>query len=79
MPSLVARIASRTHDAATAMQECTRAEAIVTDLEAPLLTFQTYFLMGDLRLEAGIERPPTVPFSSRVGLELSEAACVGRS
>jgi len=52
-------------------------EAIVTDLEAPLLTFQTYFLMGDLQWSRAIERPPTILFSARVrGWKLSEAACV---
>jgi CHAT domain-containing protein len=76
---LLARIASRTHDAATAMQECTRAEAIVTDLEAPLLTFQTYFLMGDLQLESGDRKAAYGSFQlARKGLETLRSSLRGQ-
>lgn len=76
---LLSRIASRTHDAMTAMQECLRAEAIVNDLEAPLLTFQTYFLMGDLQLEAGDRKAAYASFQvARKGLETLRSSLRGQ-
>jgi len=56
-----------------------RAEAIVTDLEAPLLTFQTYFLMGDLRLEAGDRKAAYDSFQrARKGLETLRSSLRGQ-
>jgi CHAT domain-containing protein len=76
---LLSRIASRTHDTANAMQECLHAEAVVSDLEAPLLTFQTYFLMGDLQLESGDRKGAYASFQvARKGLETLRSSLRGQ-
>jgi CHAT domain-containing protein len=76
---LVARISARMHDTEAALRDCLRAEEIVKNLDAPLLTFQTYFLMGDLRLECGDRTAAYKSFhAARKGLETLRSSLRGQ-
>jgi CHAT domain-containing protein len=76
---LLARIASRMSQPEVAARECASAEALVKQIEAPLLTFQTYFLLGELRLDSNDRKGAYESFCvARKGLETLRSSLRGQ-
>ena len=76
---LLSRIAARMHQSDIAKQECASAEALVNRIEAPLLTFQTYFLMGELQLDSNDRKGAYESFCiARKGLETLRSSLRGQ-
>jgi CHAT domain-containing protein len=76
---LLARIAARMNQSDVAARECASAEALVNQIEAPLLTFQTYFLMGELQLDSNDRKAAYRSFCvARKGLETLRSSLRGQ-
>ena len=68
---LLARIAQRTNDLATAHRECSTAIAKLRDMQAPMLRHQAYLLMGQMHSLSGNKREAYECFrTSRESLEM---------
>src|SRR5438270_4551876 len=76
---LLARIAARMNQTEIAQRECAAAEALVKRVEAPLLTFQTYFLMGELQMDSNDRKGAYEYFClARKGLETLRSSLRGQ-